>query len=755
MFKRYASATVMEVLPKGTLTSIASANSEQPSFDYDPENFVYFRCRAISADVTNGNGDYFPADELLKSYASFIGVGLYKDHDSDSIDKAIGKVLWAEWVKSGSYVECICAVDRVLAPDLARRVESGIATSVSMGCSVKSAECSVDGCHNIASNPQNLCDHMQPGFGVKGHMGPDGKVIYEINRGIQFTELSLVTVPADPTARIFEIYAELNKRKASMSAEKFAKELSRVAELAAPGKFAQLCEYIDALKKSSLNSPIEEKASVVNNQTFTEKKMALTIEYQKGSNLSTSFFVAKDGSSNYRVAASEVLPLIVQSAISRNEPGIATPEQLISDLNAKLSSVRDFKAWAKRRRHKNRKAAAKSNTDTSVESIAMNEISAVAKDEKKPVPVAAKPGDKPALKKCDEKACKDGCKCPSKKEDAKGGDMKKATLENSTDGLEKVAEVAVEVAAEPVVEAVAETPATEAVAETAPDAVKILAAFDALRKFVEAKFANGIDKTATQVVPSQGHTDGDHGDKAVASPKAIQEVVKTENPKGGMEKGAAKTNGIEVKAMNKDWSIDPKELEKAPKAIKSKTNMPPVVSVDEKELNGESMSVDHSGNAGAQVKKLFNRLPSKGAGEAEKALDAKSSADPEKAMLRKALEEERAKNNRHAEKEKLQAVADKIYEIVAELQSKNIVAAGKEEMVIDALTKKFANLEALESLKSLVGHFSKQAASESSAVAVDASEKSEIETGGVVPQVFESVEGSEDAISKLSQIWNL
>jgi hypothetical protein len=183
--------------------------------------------------------------------------------------------------------------------------------------------------------------------------------------------------------------------------------------------------------------------------------------------------------------------------------------------------------------------------------------------------------------------------------------------------------------------------------------------------------------------------------------------------------------------------------------------MPPVISVDEKETTAESLDTDHTGNAGSQVKKLYNRLPSGGAGDREQALDLKSAVNPEMAMLRKALEEEKLKNARHAEKEQLQAVADKIYEIVSELQSKNIVAAGKEEVVIDALTKKFANLETLESLKSLVGHFAKQAASETSEVSLDSSEKSEIETGGVLPQVFESVEGSEDAISKLSQIWNL
>ena len=210
MFKRFALAPIGILEdPKTNKLVFAGADNDTVSFDFDPDNFVYFRCRAITADASNGNGDYFPEEEILKAYKSFIGVGLYKDHQSDSVDKSIGKVLWAEWVPSGKYVECYCAVDKNLAPDLAYRVKQGIATSVSMGCSVQEAECSI--CHNKAHNVNELCPCMAPGFGQKGRRGTDGEIIYEINRGIQFNELSLVTVPADPTARIFEIYASLNR----------------------------------------------------------------------------------------------------------------------------------------------------------------------------------------------------------------------------------------------------------------------------------------------------------------------------------------------------------------------------------------------------------------------------------------------------------------------------------------------------------------------------------------------------------------
>lgn len=212
MFHRIALVPIgMIEKPAGSKLVFASEGEGQNiSFDYRPEDNVYFRCRAISADVTNGNGDKFPEEELVKSYKSFIGVGLYKDHDSGSVDKSIGKVLWAEWIPDGKYVECYCAVDKKLAPDLAHRVKNGIVDSVSMGCSVQEAECSI--CGNVAHNINELCPHMTPGSGVKGRRDGKGEIIAEINRGIQFNELSLVTVPADSTARVFEIYAALNKR---------------------------------------------------------------------------------------------------------------------------------------------------------------------------------------------------------------------------------------------------------------------------------------------------------------------------------------------------------------------------------------------------------------------------------------------------------------------------------------------------------------------------------------------------------------
>ena len=225
MFKRIAFSNIGIIENENAKELLTvSNNKEVISFKYDPDNFVYFRCRAITADVPNKNGDLFPEEEIIKSYKTFIGVGVYKDHDADSVNKAVGKILWADYIPDGKYVELIGCIDKKLDPELARRVQTGIIDSCSMGCVVKEAECSI--CHNIAKNPSQLCRHMHPTYGVKGTLDANGNIIYEINRGIQFTELSLVTSPADNTAKLFEVIASYKRKGEDEKKEEYPLDIA-------------------------------------------------------------------------------------------------------------------------------------------------------------------------------------------------------------------------------------------------------------------------------------------------------------------------------------------------------------------------------------------------------------------------------------------------------------------------------------------------------------------------------------------------
>jgi hypothetical protein len=188
------------------------------SFAYDPENFLYYRARAITADIANGNGDLFPLIELEASYPTFVGKGVYLNHDSDNPDKSFGLVLDSVLHKpknKHAYVEVLAAIDKEIAeekhPGIIRKLSNGFLNSTSMGCSCANAECGI--CHNMAYNTAQLCSHMHPDSlsYVKGRRYAGGDAAYEINYGITFTEDSIVGVAADPSARILELYASLTK----------------------------------------------------------------------------------------------------------------------------------------------------------------------------------------------------------------------------------------------------------------------------------------------------------------------------------------------------------------------------------------------------------------------------------------------------------------------------------------------------------------------------------------------------------------
>lgn len=191
------------LLPNGQISKVASAedNSEYSN------DFLYFIARALTANVPNANGDYFPEDELQKSYQSFIGKNLHLNHDADDVAKAVGKIIDAWFVKNEDdiYVVCLCKIDKTLHPELARNIETGIIDSVSMGCSCQECECSI--CGKKAHNEAEMCDHLKNYLGRE--ITVDGKTekVSSINRGITFNELSLVGDPADNNAHMYQVYA--------------------------------------------------------------------------------------------------------------------------------------------------------------------------------------------------------------------------------------------------------------------------------------------------------------------------------------------------------------------------------------------------------------------------------------------------------------------------------------------------------------------------------------------------------------------
>lgn len=174
----------------------------------DPR-FVYAIARAVTADVPNKNWDYFPLEEIKKSYQTFIGRNIFLDHNTSSVRNAVGKIIAAELredEEGHTYVACLFKIDRQIHPDIAMKIENGIIDSVSMGANVSTASCNMTGCNCVATRESMFCEHLRNlGQYIDQYTGERN---YSINRGLDFTELSLVSVPADPTAKMHKVFNE-------------------------------------------------------------------------------------------------------------------------------------------------------------------------------------------------------------------------------------------------------------------------------------------------------------------------------------------------------------------------------------------------------------------------------------------------------------------------------------------------------------------------------------------------------------------
>ena len=191
------------------------------AFEFDPENYLYYRNRAITCDERNANGDIFPYDEVKKAYASFIGKGVFYNHNSDDPNNSMGIILDANFVEPAqkhAYVELLCAIDKKLAeskyPGLLHRVESGLVSGTSMGTFAGAAKCCI--CGNYTTTLEGLCEHMNPNdmHYCKGKLINASTNEYgaEINYGLCFCEDSIVESPADSSAHIFQIYSSMKDK---------------------------------------------------------------------------------------------------------------------------------------------------------------------------------------------------------------------------------------------------------------------------------------------------------------------------------------------------------------------------------------------------------------------------------------------------------------------------------------------------------------------------------------------------------------
>lgn len=214
MIRKFAVATLEVIgIDQGGASNLKLGHRHE--FQYAPrKGFVYVRSRAISSR-TNDNFDTFPAEELRKSWRTFIGKPVFVNHNNQDHTRMRGVIIDAALHEDvapdgtdDTWVEVLMEVDAVRFPRLAQALIDHDIERTSMGCDVLMSECSV--CANLARTPDDYCPHVarMKGQRIRRRNPETGQIedvlVHEICYGLSFFENSLlVEDPADPTAVTF------------------------------------------------------------------------------------------------------------------------------------------------------------------------------------------------------------------------------------------------------------------------------------------------------------------------------------------------------------------------------------------------------------------------------------------------------------------------------------------------------------------------------------------------------------------------
>ncbi len=191
------SAEAAALNPDGSIKLTASGKPLEVGWNIKGDSWKWESNDPSVRPYKNSNGDIFPESELLKAYKNWVGKPLCVDHKSSSVDAIRGVIVDTYYDHKFKRVIALCALDKKNYPDLARKVQTGYSTSVSMGTAVTMAVCT--DCGKAAKVADDFCQHMR------------NKSCYgEINVGLQPIELSIVVNGADPKAHIKHIIASAN-----------------------------------------------------------------------------------------------------------------------------------------------------------------------------------------------------------------------------------------------------------------------------------------------------------------------------------------------------------------------------------------------------------------------------------------------------------------------------------------------------------------------------------------------------------------
>lgn len=210
MFKKHATCDVLEVFSR---EDVKFKEMEEDLFEIpEKDGMVYARVRAIASKINN-NFDGFEREELKKAYRSFIGKPIFVEHQNSSPEFARGIIIDSAFHddQPDAWIELLLEVDGEAYPLLAEGLKKGRISKVSMGTNVAYSVCSV--CGNEARSEREYCEHIKN----KGrtYKNKEGKEVlaYEINRGLDFFEISFVISPAEEWADVLAVYGEQEPNK--------------------------------------------------------------------------------------------------------------------------------------------------------------------------------------------------------------------------------------------------------------------------------------------------------------------------------------------------------------------------------------------------------------------------------------------------------------------------------------------------------------------------------------------------------------
>jgi len=165
-------------------TSTTSQSFIESATPQVPTHF-YIAGEAIHA-LTTRNMNTYLAEELRLAAPTLAGKTIQLDHSMKSID-TVGKVIVSSYDESSQSVSYVGRIQ--IEHPIALSVQSGDIDTVSIGAYAKDVTCSI-------------CGESKVRDGCRHRVGReyDGEVATAIGKGLNFVELSVTPVPADPRA---------------------------------------------------------------------------------------------------------------------------------------------------------------------------------------------------------------------------------------------------------------------------------------------------------------------------------------------------------------------------------------------------------------------------------------------------------------------------------------------------------------------------------------------------------------------------